>query len=152
MNVTERRAYFAKQNAEFNQRLRAMNQFKGPMLPALQGPEVWENNIIQHMTYVYSLQTNDEQADQTTKHKNKRGFSAVDATICCSIIQYVLRNEKISEKQYTLLCQKAKKYSKQLPDEDWDAFEYREEWLEANPELKIERTQEEELAEYSFHE
>ena len=46
---------------------------------SLSAPEIWNDPIIKHMAFVFSRQDDDEQDRETTKYKNGRGFSAVDA-------------------------------------------------------------------------
>jgi hypothetical protein len=92
-----------------------------------------QQTILNHMLYVFSCQEEDEQLSKTTRHKNARGFTAVDAEICSSICTQLLRKGSISEKQLNLLYQKAPKYHKQVPSEDWDVEEFKTEWLEQHP-------------------
>lgn len=95
-------------------------------------PEIWNDPIIKHMTFVFSRQEEDEQRAEKTTHKNNRGFSAVDAKICSSILSYVFKQNKISPKQYDILIQKSMKYSKQIPDLSFSVQEFRDIWLERN--------------------
>lgn len=99
---------------------------------ALEAPAIWTDPTIRHMSYVYSRQDVDEQEDKTTKVKNHRGFTAVDASVCSSILDYVMRHQRITEKQLGLLRMKAEKYTRQRPDEEFDTEEFRTEWLTRN--------------------
>ena len=122
---------------------------------SLSAPEIWNDPIIKHMAFVFSRQDDDEQDRETTKYKNGRGFSAVDARICSSILSYVFKKDKISPKQYDILIQKSMKYSKQIPDLSFSVQEFRDIWLERNtPKSSFERKsiQKQPLLEYMFQE
>jgi hypothetical protein len=86
------------------------------------------------MVYVFSHQTNDEQEVKYTRHKNARGFTAVDGEICSSIVIQIIKKQTITEKQKLLLFQKSEKYHKQEPPEDFDAFTYAMDWRAAHQE------------------
>ena len=111
-------------------------------------PEIWEHPIIRHMAFVFSRQEEDEQRAENTTHKNKRGFTAVDAKICSSILSYVFKFERISEKQENILVQKSMKYSKQLPDLSFNLIEFRDAWRERNSKIKPKKIVQEDVVDY----
>jgi hypothetical protein len=75
---------------------------------------VYEDNTIRGLLWVYLAQTDDEQERLTTRHKNGVGFSGVDGRILTSIATYIINHARISQKQYAIVGRKMEKYHKQL--------------------------------------
>lgn len=81
--------------------------------------------LIRGLLAIYARQTFDEQASETTKHHNSKGFSALDASILSSYAAQVEQweatppnqrryNSPLSTKQMSLLRRRMMRYSGQL--------------------------------------
>lgn len=70
--------------------------------------------IFKALLTIFSLQTADEQLNETTSHLNGVGFTAFDAEILTSLANQFIERRRISTKQYQLLSKRIRKYSRQL--------------------------------------
>lgn len=104
-----------------------------PYTSGLSHDELFTHPIVIHMMYVFSRQEEDEQDAEWTRYKNKKGFTAVDAKICSSILTFALEKNRISFNQLRILFQKSEKYSKQKPTNDFDVYAFKENWLQRHP-------------------
>ncbi len=69
---------------------------------------------IRGLLKIYSYQTADEQATETTREYNDVGFNGVDAEILSSFAKQVLAGRTMSLKQMALIYKKMPKYARQL--------------------------------------
>jgi SNF2 family DNA or RNA helicase len=63
---------------------------------------------------IYSFQTEDEKASESTHHDNSMGFNALDAGIMSSFAEFYKRAGFLTPKQLNLARRTMKKYSRQL--------------------------------------
>lgn len=69
---------------------------------------------VRGLVKIYTLQTADEQASDTTSHDNGVGFSGVDANILSSFAKQVNAGRNLSQKQMTIVYKKMPRYWKQI--------------------------------------
>ena len=83
---------------------------------------IWEvfatnkDQMCKGLVLIYRRQTQDEQADRTTRNKNGVGFSAFDAEILSSFAEQYLRKGWLSDKQLAILEKKLYRYRRQLAE------------------------------------
>ena len=65
------------------------------------------------LVLLYHRQTRDEQASQSTTHRNGRGFTGCDAEIFSSFAQRIIGGRNLTEKQMAV-CRKVTKYGTRL--------------------------------------
>ena len=69
---------------------------------------------IRGLVKIYTLQTSDEQASDTTSHDNGVGFSGCDANILSSFAKQVNAGRNLSPKQMTIVYKKMPRYWRQI--------------------------------------
>jgi len=69
------------------------------------------------MVVLFERQTADEQASNTTSHKNGRGFNGLDANFGSSLARQVMAGRRLSPKQLQYARKMAHKYAGQLLEE-----------------------------------
>lgn len=69
---------------------------------------------VKGLVKIYTLQTADEQASDTTSHDNGVGFSGVDANILSSFAKQVNAGRNLSPKQMAIVFKKMPRYHKQV--------------------------------------
>jgi SNF2 family DNA or RNA helicase len=70
--------------------------------------------LVGALLHIYSFQTLDEQATESTRHLNDVGFNALDAGIMSSFAEFYNRTGFLSPKQLNLARRKMKKYTRQM--------------------------------------
>ncbi len=81
------------------------------------------NWTIRTLEVLYGRQTTDEQENQSTTHKNGRGFNGTDSFILTSFYNQVQKRKQygnpvlLSEKQLSICQKKLPKYWKQIQEE-----------------------------------
>jgi len=73
----------------------------------------------QILLYLYSHQTSEEQAAESTVESNHHGFNMVDAPFLSSLAQQVLKGYDLSPKQLLHARLRLPKYHQQLENEEW---------------------------------
>lgn len=74
------------------------------------------DNAVKAMVTLYAYQTEDEQADGDTKHKNSKGFNAVDAKFLSSLSELAIHNVKLTDKQKAAVSYRMQKYARQIAE------------------------------------
>ena len=69
---------------------------------------------IKGLVKIYTLQTSDEQASDTTSHNNGVGFSGCDANILSSFAKQVNAGRNLSPKQMVIVYKKMPRYYRQI--------------------------------------
>ena len=69
---------------------------------------------IKGLVKIYTLQTSDEQASDTTSHNNGVGFSGCDANILSSFAKQVKAGRNLSPKQMVIVYKKMPRYYRQI--------------------------------------
>lgn len=69
---------------------------------------------IRGLVKIYTLQTSDEQASDTTSHDNGVGFSGCDANILSSFAKQVNAGRNLSPKQMAIVYKKMPRYHRQI--------------------------------------
>lgn len=73
---------------------------------------------VRALKVIYSRQTDDERAAQTTKHHNARGFNGRDAQVLSDIASKLPRyNNNLTDRQLVLVRTRITKYWRQLLEE-----------------------------------
>lgn len=85
--------------------------------------------VLEHLGILYQRQTDDEKERKETKWKNRRGFMSSHAVNGTKVAEKVAMGEELSEADWAMARGIVSHYGKQL------AAHYREEMIEANPEL-----------------
>lgn len=70
--------------------------------------------VLRGVLAIYDRQTADEQSADTTSHNNGIGFNGVDAPIMSSFAKFILKYNRLSEKQMAIARKKMVKYCGQL--------------------------------------
>jgi hypothetical protein len=72
--------------------------------------------VVRGLMVLYALQTDDEQATETTREDNKVGFTGYDAEFLTSVAKQYERKGYLSPKQIQAVRRKLMKYWRQLAD------------------------------------
>lgn len=76
-----------------------------------------DDAVYRALVVLYDRQTSDEQASQSTRHNNKRGFTAFDAEFLSSLAEQVNARGSLSAKQLACARRRLAHYTGQLMQE-----------------------------------
>lgn len=95
--------------ARFNSRSALVEEFRSQ----LSSNERW---AVKGLIVLFNRQTEDEQAAESTRHSNHRGFNHSDAKKLTGIAKWYNKNGFLTASQIALVQRKIPKYAKQLVD------------------------------------
>ena len=78
-----------------------------------------EYDMMRHLLFLYTLQTDDEKRRKYCSCLNGKGFNKIDAKILTSIAEHYIRKGAISQKQYEVVQKRIHKYHSQWPPGDF---------------------------------
>ena len=92
---------------EFRTKKEVVNYFKAMLAENL-------NWAIRGLHVIYSYQTAAEKASGEVTHHNRQGFSRFDSEILTSFVNYIRKNNRLTDKQVDVLFRLMPKYAGQL--------------------------------------